>query len=163
MSLLDDIKRKVFEGEELYSIPGEISEVNESKRTVVFKPLDGGPDILGVRLQATENNADGLVVIPKVGSFGIVTFITPEEAYLSAVDIADKLLIKTSGGVEIEVADKVKINGGGVSLLSSIETILDLLKSKYIVTTPSGPTGAPIASSLTEIEKIRTDLKKLLE
>jgi len=170
MGLIDDIKRKVFQGEEIYSSPGTVKEVNDSTRTATIEALEG-PEIYEVRLQATSGNEKGLYIKPAVGSFVLVTWLSPEDAFISMIDEIDEIKIETNDAVElspggdatISAGGKVTVENGDASLKELVSDLLDLLESKYILTTPSGPTGAPIGTALSEIQAIKSKANKLFK
>jgi len=80
---------------ELYSKQGTIVSVDESAKTTIVSPSDGGSDILDVRLESDENSeSKGFFVVPSVGSLVIVTFISPQESFISAWTEIDTVVAK---------------------------------------------------------------------
>ena len=113
----------IWAGEqELYSKQGTIKSIDVSERTCIVAPVDGGPDILDVYLEADAGSSDekGFFVAPAVGSLVIVTWTSNEEAFLSAYTQIDKVIAKQgewifndggNGGV-IKINEQVKkLNG----------------------------------------------------
>ena len=122
---------------EMYSIPAKITAVDETARTCDVEPLNGSAEIFDVRLQAQKDGATGFVMIPKVGSIGIVTFINPATGYLALTTDVDKILID---------CDVITFNGGTndglikindlVTKLNAVENDLNTLKNIFTAWVP---------------------------
>lgn len=93
----DLLKQILKDQEEIYSLVGEVLEVNEAKRVCKFKPLDGSAVIFNVRLQSSVSSEIGLVVFPAVGSSVMVSFLSKELAYISKTDQIEKILLNIGG------------------------------------------------------------------
>jgi hypothetical protein len=111
MSAMKDALRSLVTGnEEIYSIIGKVTSVDGSFCDV--SPIDGSADLLGVRLQVTTVN--GFLLIPKVNTNVIVSFLSKDEAFVSMVSEVDEIrlngnswsLLKTE--VFLEQMDKLK-------------------------------------------------------
>ena len=57
-----------------------VDAVDKTARTVDCSPLDESAPLLGVNLQANQENDCGIVVFPKVGSFVVVGFVAEGSA-----------------------------------------------------------------------------------
>ena len=81
---LKDILKKLNENqEEIYSVLCSVVEIDENKRTIHAKPLNGSAEIFDVRLQTMLSGVIGVVTFPKIGSNVIVNFISKEVAYVA--------------------------------------------------------------------------------
>lgn len=159
-TLLQVLKRAVNTGEEIYSQVCVVNSVDENARTCDVSPLNEDADIVAVRLSATIDSTQGVVIIPKVGTNVIVTFITRNVAFISMCTDAEKVLIDCdtvifnggNKGAMVVIADLVsKINrlentfnthfhsgvtvGGGVTLvptvpIAPITTVADLANNE---------------------------------
>lgn len=89
--LIQDLAKD--KGEEIYSKICKVDSVDESKRTCDASPIDDGAKIFDIRLQSVTSSTKGLVMIPKVDSFIIVTFLGKNTAFVSLFDDVDKILI----------------------------------------------------------------------
>lgn len=108
---------------EIYSKQGSIKSVNESERTCIVTPSDGGPDILDVSLEAdytedTSTNPKGFFLVPKVGSLVIVSFLDKTEGYISAWTEIDKV---------ISIQEEWIFNSGEFGGLTKLEELTNRL------------------------------------
>jgi hypothetical protein len=104
---------------EIYSIVGVVDSVDEEARTVDVSPISGDAAINDVRLQADIDSTTGVVIIPKLESNVVVTFLNQKTGFVSLCTDVDKLLINT---------DIVTINGGengGLTITPELKTQLD--------------------------------------
>jgi len=142
MNIRDAIKKATDTGAEIYSVIGTIQSVDKSKRTCVVEPVDGSPEIFGVRYTATESDTVGFIANPANGAFVVVTFLDDNNAFVSLVTEIDTIVMKN------ETADLKQI-------------LLDLIGMIKVATfpTPSGASSTAInAASLTPIEKAVNEL-----
>lgn len=122
---------------EYYSIPVKITAVDETARTCDVEPLNGSAEIFDVRLQAQKDGATGFVLIPKVGSIGVVTFINSATGFLAMTTDIDKILID---------CDVITFNGGTndglikindlITKLNAVENDLNTLKNIFQLWVP---------------------------
>lgn len=123
---------------EIYSIVAEVTELNETERTVDVTPLNGDAEIFGVRLQSSISLNTGLVIFPKVGSVVIVTFLNKLTGYVSTFSEIDKIYINS----ENEIVFNDGQNNGIVKIsplvnkLNAIENDINQLKSLFSSWTP---------------------------
>lgn len=151
---------------EVYSIVCSVVSVDETARTIDAKPINGDAEIFDVRLQSSINSAVGLVTIPKVDSFVIVTFINKLTGYVALCTEIDKILIDTP---------EIIINGGEkgglmnvedvVSKLNSLEQkVNDLITACSSVVVTLAPSGAfPLASFFTSVTPLTPTQKTDIE
>lgn len=115
MSLDSEIVKSLVELSErnnpIVSVVCTVAEaVNMTDLTVRCTPIDGTADIVGVRLMSTPEN--GFLILPKVNSTVIVTFIDKSNAYISMFSTMDSMQLNgdTYDGL-VKVADLVtKLN-----------------------------------------------------
>jgi hypothetical protein len=88
---------------EHYGKPCEVVDVDETARTCDVMPYDGTAMIYGVRLQAIESSAKGVVLIPKKGAGVLIVFISKSRAFVAICEEVDKVLID---------CEEVVFNGG---------------------------------------------------
>ena len=98
MNIRDAIKKAVETGAEIYSVVGTIKSVDKSKRTCVVEPVDGSPEIFGVRYTATESDAVGFIANPANGAFVVVTFLDDNNAFVSLVTEIETFVINNDSG-----------------------------------------------------------------
>lgn len=128
---LKDILKKLNENQdEIYSVLCSVAEVDEEKRTIHAKPLNGSAEIFDVRLQVMLSGVIGVVIFPKVGSDVIVNFISKEVAYVALNSEIEKIKLNigemsffidaTSANLEIEnvniKASDTTIDSQGVNI-----------------------------------------------
>lgn len=180
MNLISDIKRKVLQGEELYSIPGKVTAIDETTRTATIEPVEG-PELQEVRLQATSGSDKGIYIKPALDSFVLVSWITKEEAFVSLFTEIDEIQVigdqdiqvkSDSGSIKIESnkdleisssSGKVGIENSSGSVKELLEEIIDLLNGTYILTTPAGPSTGPDPSTITQLNLIKSKIGQVLK
>ncbi|CAB4128063.1 hypothetical protein UFOVP105_15 [uncultured Caudovirales phage] len=151
---------------EVYSIVCSVLSVDETERTIDAKPINGDAEIFGVRLQSSINSAVGVVSIPKVDSFVIVTFLNKLTGYVALCTEIDKILIDTP---------EITINGGKLGGLMNIEDVVkklnsleqkvnDLIVACSSVVVTLAPSGAfPLASFFTSVTPLTPTQKAEIE
>jgi hypothetical protein len=87
----DLIKQLGQNKEEIYSVIGTVSEINEEERVILVKPNNGSADVFDVRLQTVVSGGLGLVCFPALDSEVIITFVSKEMAYVSLFSIIEKI------------------------------------------------------------------------
>ena len=144
MNIRDAIKKAVDTGAEIYSVVGTIKSVDKSKRTCVVEPVDGSPEIFGVRYTATESDSAGFIANPAGGAFVVVTFLDDNNAFVSLVTEIETFVINNdSGDLKTILLD----------LIAMIETIT--------VPTPAGASSTPI--NFSELIPIKQAINGLFE
>jgi hypothetical protein len=149
MSTIREYIQKIAEGGktgrgEMYSIIAKVTNVDASDYTCDVEPIDTGIELLGVKLHSGIGSAKSIVIIPKVGSHVVCTFINKSQAYVSLCDEADKVEVKSS---------TESLNDVLKDLITAIE--------QMTVTTGVGPSGVPI--NLTQFTAIKNRLTKLFK
>lgn len=123
----------------------KVKSVNESDYTCDCEPVDESADFLDVRLRSiVDNNATGLVSIPKVGSIVLVALIANEdaEAFVVSFSELDKIIIENVGGMTTQwLSNVINLNGDGhkglvkvvqlTQKLNAVENKLNALLAKY--------------------------------
>lgn len=136
--------------ERLYSELCTVTSVDETKRTCEVKPISGAT-IYGVKIQSIESQTVGIVPVPKVGSYVIVTFLDNRKGFISTYTECTKILIDT---------DSIIINGGTldgmvkvndlVTKLNNLENTLNTFMNTtfnthtHISAAPGSPTAVPV-------------------
>ena len=154
------------DNEEIYSIVGTVSDVDESARTCTVTPIDESAEILGVRLQATPDNSTGFVHIPANDSFVVVTFLNKMTGFVALFTEIEKTLYDgdlfefnggNNGGITKADATTDKLN----AIENKVNTLLSILKGITIPLAPSGSVPfAPFFSTVTDLTNTQAnDLK----
>lgn len=152
---------------EIYSVVCEVTSVNETERTIDAKPINGNAEIFDVRLQSSISSKVGFVVIPKINSFVIVTFINQQQGYVALATEIDKIFVDTEtsvifdggkfgGLVKVEELTK-KIN----DLEQKINDLITACSSVIVTLAPSGT--FPIASFFTSVTPLTPTQKADIE
>lgn len=139
IEILTKFIKLILNREEMYSLEGTISAVNETDLTCTFTPDNGDTEIEDVKL--SNNASSKLKIIPKNSTKGIMTFFTPESGYISYVNEPKKYLIETDGG-KFEITDtEILFNGGSndgliniidlITKLNNIENDINSLKTAF--------------------------------
>ena len=146
-----------------YPIDGVVKSVEGDTCTV---SLSDGFEVSDVRLKASVDGNDHLLVFPKVGStvLMISTDGTIDNLTVIKCDQASKFIFNENGLViEIDSTDgKVMIKNNQTSLKDLFQKSSDIKKS-IKVSTPMGPSGTPLPDVLQMIADFETEFKKLLK
>lgn len=151
--LSEAFKQLMANQEEAYSMVCTVKSVDEDARTCNVEPLNGDADIPSVNLQANIELAEGVVLIPKVDSFVIVTFLTKDRAFVSQFAELSKILVDTpevifnggdNGGlINIEEL-KTQINKNS----GAIDALLNLFSSWVVVPSDGGAALKTLSSTV---------------
>lgn len=146
-----------------YPIDGIVKSVENDTCSV---ELASGLEISDVRLKATSDGTDSLLVVPAIGSYVLMISMdgTVDNMTVIKCDKADKL-IYNNGGLHIEIekeSKKVLVKNDQVNLYTILSDLAALLK-QLKVSTPMGPSGTPLPDSILAIEKFENDFKQILK
>tara|TARA_R110002020_G_scaffold180781_1_gene375425 strand:+ start:1577 stop:2095 length:519 start_codon:yes stop_codon:yes gene_type:complete len=143
VNLLDILQKAVSDkiGEQ-YSKICKVDKYDENAGTVDVSPLDETAPILGVRIVAGQSDS-GLLVVPVVGSFVAVTFISETSAIVSMFSEIETVSIRGDqygGLIKIEELKKqLEI------VTSRLNTLYDAIKN---ATTAAQDGGATLQSTM---------------
>ena len=111
----------------------QVTAVDSDRRTVDVQPLDEGAPMLGVGLQANQESTNGLVAIPREGSYVVVAKFSGYEAGVVVLmdDIESVEVI--IGDYSIKMDDQgIVLNGGdlgGLVKLTELNNNLNAIKT----------------------------------
>jgi hypothetical protein len=129
----------------------KVVKVNKDARTCDVEPLDGTATIFDVRLQAFQDDTEGVVLYPKMSSMVVVTLLNNETGYVSLTS---------------EV-DYVQFKNGGVDLRTELDKMFDLMGSlidlltKFQLMTNMGVTVQVMPNVVLELEKLKQKNDKI--
>ncbi len=115
--------REIAKTDKAYSLTCLVNAVDTSENTCDVEPLDGTSDILNVKLIVQDN---GLLIYPKVNSLVTVSFLDPNNAFVSMYSIIDDFKIK--------VENEIWLNGNdldGLVKLNDLVTKLNNLENAF--------------------------------
>lgn len=119
-----------------------------------------------IRLKASADGTDNLLIIPKIGSRVLMLSSdgTIDNLTVIKCDAASKIIFNENG-LQVEIdseAGKVKIENEETSLKTLFEQLTDILKTLKVFT-PVGPSGNPLPDSIVKIEQFENDFKTILK
>ena len=174
MEIKDLLKQLLKENEEIYSLIGKVTSIDENKRLCEVEPLDGSAKLFDVRLQTQVAGNEGLVIFPVPGSEVTVSFLSKELAFISGCSKIQKIMLNSDGfslemsliksklaatlllelaAAQIALSGSISFNGGVPltgSLSDQINGIKDDVNSLKTILgawTPSSETGLKTALS----------------
>lgn len=154
----DAIKTISSRNNDGYSVACTVESIDLINNTCYCVPLNGGADIQEVRLMA--DNKNGFLLIPKVDSIVIISFIGDSSAIVSMVSQVSEVQLNGKnfdGLVKVNpLVDKVN------ALENKINAILNALKTTTIPLAPSGSYPfAPLYTAINAISPItqKSDLE----
>lgn len=145
----------------VFPIHGTVKEITGDTCTVMVGELE----LTDVRLKATADGSETLLIIPAVDSN--VMMISSDGSIDNLVVVKmDKLdkIIAENGEFKTEidlVAGKVGIRNSVASLYELLDDLQTLLKNLKVFT-PVGPSGTPLPDSIAAIVLFETKFKQLL-
>lgn len=161
---LGDLLKGVNKGTEALPLfNAEVKSIEGESCTVIVNSIE----LDEVRLKATINGESNKIIVePKTGSMVLIGSLTGDLKDLAVlkVDEVAKLQYEQDGlKVLIDSTDgKVNIENGTASLKDIFQDLTDLLK-QFQVYTAMGPSGTPIATTITSITTFETKFKSLLK
>lgn len=163
MSIRDHIQALADDQRQVYSLVGVVKEVDKANRICTVQPSNDPEDKLyGVRLQSAQGLNEGVLVLPKVGSEVVVTFINESTGYVALCGEVDALEISIHGY-------QLSIDQDGILLANSVVSLgkiwLDLVQTlrAFKLTTNTGVTIAPTPDTMLSLAAIETSIKQLLK
>ena len=120
--ILEEFVKGQLDRENFYSVLGKAKNVDSTERTCDLESIEGDAGRSGIRLQSVINDTKGVVLIPKEGSFIIVTFTDNKSGFVSLTS-------------EIE---KIHFEAGGEDLKVIFNDLIKEIKNA-VITTPTGP------------------------
>lgn len=147
--ILEEFISNALKKEKIYSMVGTAKNVDEVKRICDFTPIGDEADRFDVRLQSAESQTLGLVLIPKEGSFIIISFMNRTQAFVSLTSELEKVLVDT---------DLFQFNGGDndglvkigdlIAKLNNLENDINNLKSIFSAWAPVANDGGAALKGL---------------
>jgi hypothetical protein len=156
----DLIKQLAKNGEEVYSLPCKVVSI-DSDNLAELEPLNGDPNLLGVRLTAGASDTPFLVT-PVIGSAVIATFLSRNTAFISLYSEIESVEIRGSdfgGLIKIEEAVNKfnRLENKVNDLITKFNTHTHIYAPGPLPPVPTAPTVAP------EVPIMPTTLKSDLE
>ena len=159
MNLRQAIQQMAMSGAELYCKVCTVDAVNEDARTIDCTPIDEGAPLLGVNLQADQEQEVGVVQFPAEGSDVVVAFLSANVAVVVLATEVTKTIL-TIGDTETIVEDNsVTLTTKSVSVEVKDKTA----KIDVDGTTVEFDGNTTTFNSGSETMANATDLKKQLE
>ena len=153
----DIIRNLAKGGEQIYSLPCEVTAVNGNFADL--KPLIGDAEIFDVKITAGDSNTP-LLITPVIGSTVIATFLSKDTAFISLYSEIESMQLRGSqfGGL-VKVQDLVgKLN----DVENKLNDLITKFNSHIHITTatiggsPTPGTIAPVTVKETPIAPITT-------
>jgi len=145
----------------------KVVSVDASARTCVCDPIGDYAEVKS-RVQASIEQADGVSILPKVGSYVVVVLLGDEHAYVSLhsqVDeiewkIANQTLSFTSDGLELKSASG-NLAKQLVELIDELAKVMGDLAAAQVIT-PVGP-GTLSADVITKLQASKLKLSNTIK
>jgi hypothetical protein len=174
--LSDAIRRMGDTHAELYSVAGVVSDIDIDSMTCTVS-VHGEADIHGVKIQPMNGGNKGLLLMPKLGSEVIVTYMSTATAYVAMVSEIDQFNIEIDtasiqvkedvvsimqGQTKVILGNgKVQISSNGIDLGTLLNQLLDALAALTVTcTAPGSPSSPPLNAA--QFLAIKTQLSQVL-
>lgn len=155
--------------DEVYSVVGKVAGVDESARTCEVEPLNGDAVLFDIRLQGEQGRSDGVVVIPKVGSWVVVTFTEKTDGYVALCSEAEKVLWGIGSNKLEYTKDGLHVGNAVSDLKTELENLIGLVDAllttlqTFTVATNVGPSIGVVPPTLTSLVQHKVDLALVKE
>lgn len=149
----------LLDGHEMYSKVCTVNSV--SGMSCNCSPIDGDADINDVRITADFDNANKFVLVPKVGSLVIVSFLNKDIGFVSMVNEVSEVLYQ-NGNTVFRIDDKFLLASGTENLLTIMQDLIQAMIDERHMTN-TGPTISLTPDSVTRYEDIKTRFNTLLK
>lgn len=167
MNLAQSIREISQRADEVYSVVGKVTEVDEGARTCSVEPLNGDAELLDVRLQAEQSRGVGPVLIPAVGSWVVVTFLSKETGYVAQFSQVEKVLCVVDGATVEFTKKGVSLVSDSASFADQVAALLDTLDGlintllQFQLSTNMGPTISVMPQVVTALQQHKADFAKV--
>ncbi len=157
MSIGDAIRKLSATDDEVYSIIGEVKDIDQSARTCTVVPINGDAEIFSVRLQSVISNEKGFTAYPKAGSQVVVTFLNKQTGYIALMSDIEKVEVKINLQELTYSADGLHVASSTSDLKSELNAICDLFDGllttlqTFQVLTPAGPSTNVMPQVITDL------------
>jgi hypothetical protein len=149
-TLKELIQQLAHNGDEKYSIVGKVKSVDGLVCDV--EPINGDADILDVRLVADETEKL-FVLIPKVDSIVVVSFITKEVAFISMVSEVSEVKYKIGTSFYSVTSDGHLIQRGDDTLKQVIQLVIEAVQ-QIVVLQGNNPDQVKLTQALNKLNNL---------
>ncbi len=144
-------------------IVAKVTKQNETIRTITAEA--DGIEYSDIRLTAVNDETETSFILPKVGSWVLITFIENSEsdAFVSAYSEIDKITIKSEHidtVIDLQTG-KIKLANKDISLIDIFSSFITELKNT-IITTPAGA-GSISPTTIGKLTGIENKFKQIFE
>lgn len=163
MGLQESLEELLKNSEEYYSIVATVESVDKDKRTCVVVPENDPEDkLFGVRLQAKQNEANGLVCFPAVDSQIVVTYMNKQTGYVALFSELESIGIVVGQQTFEYDKDGLLLKSQLGSLGSAWIDLIGILKN-FKLQTNTGVTIAVLPDILTQLISLENKIKSILK
>lgn len=158
----ESLRKLVASNGEQYCVVATVDSVDLIENTCELSPVNGDADLQGVRLLA--NNNKGFLIIPKVGSIVVASFLNDAVAYVSMFSQVDEIQLNGKNFLGIvkvtELVAKLNILFGFANTVIAAKNLI----AAAAVSSPTTPvTNATLAAFMVGITPTPLTLVALAE
>ncbi|MCT4181649.1 hypothetical protein BAS06_09470 [Elizabethkingia miricola] len=165
MDKIAELKRRfrdMMPKQGMITIDGVVTAITGDTCSVLVDDIE----LVDVRLKATANGKDSVLMVPVVGSHVLMISTDGSIDNLTVIkcDQVTKFLYNQNGvAVEIDSeSKKISVKNDEINLYQLFEDLTMLLKTLK-VSTPVGPSGVPLPDTIAKLDEFETNFKKLLK
>jgi hypothetical protein len=138
-----------------------VTGVDVSNYSCSVKVVGRGEVLEDVRLKAEFKRSYGVVIVPKKGSYVVVTELGfSGGAFISLYSEVEKVEVVVGGFECVIEENKIGVKNGSYSLKKAFDDIIAAI-GKLTVTTGVGPSGTPI--NISEFQAVQQKLSNFLK
>jgi hypothetical protein len=141
---IQDSVRKLANISNVSTLACKVESVNINDKTCYCIPINGDADIPNVRIMA--QNEKGFLLVPKVGSVVIISFLTDSDAYISMVSEVSEIQLNGDNydGL-VKINDLVTKLNNAENRINLIVTDLQAISIAAAATTTAPVLGSTLA------------------
>lgn len=165
MDKIAELKRRfrdMMPKQGMITIDGVVTAITGDTCSVLVDDIE----LVDVRLKATANGKDSVLMVPVIGSHVLMISTDGSIDNLTVIkcDQVTKFLYNQNGvAVEIDSeSKKISVKNDEINLYQLFEDLTGLLKTLK-VSTPVGPSGVPLPDTIEKLNEFETNFKKLLK
>lgn len=132
---INEMVRQYNSNEQIYSLSCKVDSVDETERTCVCIPIENMTDddpmkLIEVKLNATINSTNGILIIPKIGSYVILSFINKGDGFISMFSEIEKITIECNNIIYNNGSNNGLVNvNPAKTAWTTLQTEIDTLKA----------------------------------
>lgn len=146
--LLDNYIQKHLARNSVNAVVAEVLSVDAARGLCEVMPTNSEASLIDVRLQATEGESMGVKILPVVGSYVVVDFMSGEDAFVAMYSQVDKVYVRIEDTTVTIDKGGIEANVGGVKISADSSKAQLSANESEVTVEPNGISIARLGVSL---------------